>query len=70
MGRACGTIGEKRIAYIYIYYYYWESQKERDHLGDKELGPRSDIDWIGRAQNGYKCSALVNAGAIVIFMRW
>jgi hypothetical protein len=35
MGGACGTNG-----------YWWESQKERDHCGDQDVGGWTVLKWI------------------------
>jgi hypothetical protein len=43
MGRACSTNGGKRNAYrIFL----WESQKERDHKEDLDVGGRIILEWI------------------------
>jgi hypothetical protein len=42
MGRECNTNGEKRNAYRIL----MESQKERDHYEDQDIGGWIIIKWI------------------------
>jgi hypothetical protein len=42
MGRACSTNGKKRNAYRIS----WETQKERDHWEDQEVGLWRIFRWI------------------------
>jgi hypothetical protein len=42
MGGSCNTNGEKRNAYRIL----WESQKERDHWEDKDVGGWTILKWI------------------------
>jgi hypothetical protein len=53
--------------------YWWESQRERDNLGDQDVGGWiilgwilgevgwGDVDWIGLAQDRNRWRALVNS---------
>jgi hypothetical protein len=42
MGRACNTNGEKRNAYRI----WCESQKEKDHWEDQDVGGWTILKWI------------------------
>jgi hypothetical protein len=42
MGRACNTNGKNRNAYRI----WWESQKERDHYEDEDVGGWTILKWI------------------------
>jgi hypothetical protein len=62
-------MGEKRIAYRLL----WESQRERDHWEDQDVGDVDNIrmdlgevgwgevDWIGLAQDRNRWRAVVNS---------
>jgi hypothetical protein len=43
MGRACSTNWGKRGMHIG---YWWESQKERDHWEDQDVGGWTILKWI------------------------
>jgi hypothetical protein len=43
MGRACSTHGEEKRNALG---FWWESQKERDHEEDQDVGGRIILKWI------------------------
>jgi hypothetical protein len=55
MGTACSTNGEKRNACSY----WWESQKERDHYEDQDVGGRIIFRWISVRWDGVVWTGLV-----------
>jgi hypothetical protein len=48
-------MGEKRNAYGY----WWESQKERDHWEDKDVGEWTILKWILERQDGTVWTGLI-----------
>jgi hypothetical protein len=43
MGRTCSTKGGRRGMHVG---YWWESQKERDHREDQDVGVWTMLKWI------------------------
>ncbi|PNF41647.1 hypothetical protein B7P43_G07629 [Cryptotermes secundus] len=51
--------------------YWWESQKERDHKGDKGVGGWTILEWIFERQDGMHWSLDVGRSLNITFQdRW
>jgi hypothetical protein len=55
MGGPCSTNGEKRKAYRLL----WESQKERNHYEDQDVGGWIILGWILERWDGVMWTGLV-----------